>query len=264
MSGASAGPARRREALLAYLHAHGHGRVDELAREVGASAATVRRDLDALERQGLVDRDWGGASAHVALHYRPEFRARAARAEAAKRAVAAAAAAMVTPNMVVALSGGTTLTLLARMLRGQPVNVVTNAVNVAVELFGARATKVILTGGAQKQNGYELVGAATEAVVRAYHVDLFFCSCSGVDEAGYGRRDHAEAAVVKAFRRTAAATVMLIDRGKLAHPYRARVAGHEEVQRVIVDGPLDPAWRERLAAGGTEVLEAWPCETGVP
>lgn len=259
------GPAasRRREALLAHLHAHGHGRVADLARCAGASEATVRRDLDAMERQGLVDRDWGGASPHVALRYRPEFRARAEVAEAAKRAVAAAAAAMVAPNMVLALSGGTTLTLLARMLRGRPVNVVTNAVNVAAELFGARATKVILTGGALKQNGYELVGAATESVVRAYHVDLFFCSCSGVDEAGYGRRDHAEAAVVKSFRRVAAGTVMLIDRGKLGRGYRARVAGLHEVDRVIVDGPLDPAWRERLAVG-SEVQEAWPCETGVP
>ena len=183
---------------------------------------------------------------------------------ATKRAVALAAAELVAPNMVVALSGGTTLTLLARMLRGRSVNVVTNAVNVAAELYGARATKVIVTGGALKLSGYELVGAAAEPLIRAYHVDLLFCSCSGVDEAGFGRRDHAEAAVVKAFRRVAARTVMLIDRGKLGRPYRARVASFDEVDRVLVDGPLDPAWRARLAAGGAEVVEVSPCQTGAP
>jgi DeoR family transcriptional regulator, aga operon transcriptional repressor len=260
-----AGGARvRREALLERIHAQGEDRVAALAAAVGASEVTVRRDLVALERQGLVDRTWGGARSHVALHYRGDQLERAARGEAAKRAVAAAAAQLVAPNMVVALSGGTTLTLLARLLRGRPLNVVTNAVNVAAELHGHGATKVIVTGGALKANSYELVGAAADAIIRAYHVDLGFFSCSGVDEAGYGRRDHAEAAIVRAFRRAAARTVMLIDQGKLDRGYRARVAALGEVDQVIVDGPLPPIWRERLAAGRTEVLEVAPCDTGAP
>ena len=252
----------RREALLAWIHERGEGRVEALAAEVGASEVTVRRDLAALERQGLVDRTWGGARPHVALRYRGDHLERAARGEAAKRAVAAAAARLVARNMVVALSGGTTLTLLARMLRGRPINVVTNAVNVAAELHGSQATKVIVTGGALKADAYELVGAAADAIIRAYHVDLAFFSCSGVDEDGYGRRDHAEAAIVRAFRRSAARTVMLVDQGKLGRGYRARVAALGEVDQVIVDGPLPLAWRERLAAGRTDVLEVAPCETG--
>jgi len=252
----------RREALLEWIHQRGEMRVEDLAVAVGASEVTVRRDLAELERQGLVDRCWGGARPHVALRYRGEHRERAARAAAAKRAVAAAAARLVTPNMVVALSGGTTLTLLARRLRGRPLNVVTNAVNVAAELHGSQATKVIVTGGALKSNAYELVGASADAIIRAYHVDLAFFSCSGVDEAGYGRRDHAEAAIVRAFRRAAARTVMLIDQGKLGRGYRARVAALGEVDQVIVDGPLPPEWRDRLAGGRSDVLEVAPCDTG--
>lgn len=246
---------RRRDALLACLHARGSCQVEELARELAASPATIRRDLAALEGQGLVDRSWGGARPHVALHYHPDHQERADRARDAKRALAFAAAQMVTPNMVIALSGGSTLTLLARMLRGRPVNVLTNAVNVAAELYGARATKVIVTGGALKASSYELVGAAADAIIRTYHIDLFFCSCSAVDEHGFGRRDHAEAAVVRTFRQAAARTVMLVDRGKLGHGYRARVAGHGDVARVLVDAPLDPVWRERLGVGGAEVVE---------
>ncbi len=263
--GREAGGTRlRREALLEWIHERGEGRVTALATAVGASAVTVRRDLVALEHQGLVDRTWGGARPHVALSYRGDHLERAARGEAAKRAVAAAASRLVTPNMVVALSGGSTLTLLARMLRGRPLNVVTNAINVATELYGNGATKVIVTGGALKANSYELVGAAADVIIRAYHVDLAFFSCSGVDEAGFGRRDHAEAAIVRAFRRAAARTVMLIDQGKLDRGYRARVAALGEFDQVIVDGPLPPLWRERLAAGRTEVLEVGPCDTGAP
>jgi DeoR/GlpR family transcriptional regulator of sugar metabolism len=249
------GPRARRDALLARLHARGGGRVEALARELRASPATIRRDLAALEVQGLVDRSWGGARPRVALRYGPADVARAERAHEAKRALAWAAAQMVTANMVVALSGGTTLTLLARMLRGRPINVVTNAVNVAAELYGARATKVIVTGGALKATSYELVGAAADAIIRSYHIDLFFCSCSAVDEQGFGRRDHAEAAVVRTFREAAARTIMLVDRAKLDRPYRARVAGHGDVARVLVDAPVPAAWRARLAAGGAELVE---------
>lgn len=243
----------RRETLLAMLHTAGGGDVASLADRLAVSQATVRRDLSALERQGLVDRRWGGARAHVAVRYREDFARRAAERTEARRAVAWAAAALVEPNMVVGLSGGTTLTLVARMLRGRPVNVVTNAVNVAAELYGARGTKVIVSGGALKANSYELVGAAADAIIRTYHVDLFLFSCSGVGADGFYRRDRAEAAVVRTFRSVSARNVILLDRGKLGRTNPARVAGFDEVDDVWIDGPLEDDWRRRLGGGGARV-----------
>lgn len=248
----------RREALLEHVHEVGERGAEELAALLGVSLATVRRDLSALERQGLVDRTWGGARAHVALNYREDHRRRADDGAAAKRAVARAAAALLEPNLVVGLSGGTTITLLARMLRGRALNVVTNAVNVAAELYGARGTKVIVSGGALKANSYELVGAAADAIIRGYHLDVFLFSCSGVGADGCYRRDHAEAAVVRTFREVAARRVLLLDRGKLGRDNLALVARFDEVDDVLVDGPLDPEWRARLASGGARVHEVAP------
>ena len=238
---------------MAAIHARGACSVADLAVIAGASEATIRRDLAALERQGMVDRTWGGATAHVALRYREGFARRAAVGASAKHAVALAAAALVQPNLVIGLSGGTTCTVLARMLRGRPINVVTNAVNVAAELYGARPTKVILSGGALKANSYELVGAAADAIIRSYHLDVFFLSCSGVTEAGFTRRDHAEAAVVRTFRAVSERTVLLLERSKLGRHNPARVAGLGEVDDVIVDGPVPAGWLARLAAAGPRV-----------
>jgi DeoR family transcriptional regulator of aga operon len=243
----------RREALLERIHETGERTVDDLARALQVSPATVRRDLSALERQGLVDRTWGAARAHVALRYREDHERRAQEGAEGKRAVARAAAALVEPNAVVGLSGGTTVTLVARMLRGRPVNVVTNAVNVAAELFGARGTKVILSGGALQANSYELVGAAADAIIRGYHYDVFFFSCSAVGDDGFYRRDRAEAAVVRTFGAAAARRVLLLERGKLGRTKEARVARFDEVDDVIVDGPLEAAWRARLTSGGARV-----------
>ncbi|MBA2667021.1 MAG: DeoR/GlpR transcriptional regulator [Trueperaceae bacterium] len=262
--GGTRGIRARRAAVLALIHQTGECGVERLATELAVSDATVRRDLAALERQGLVDRTWGAARAHVSLRYGDAFVRRAAAGAAAKHAVALAAAQLVEPNMVVGLSGGTTCTVLARMLRGRAINIVTNAVNVATELYGARPTKVILTGGALKANSYELVGAAADGIIRSYHLDLFFFSCSGVSEAGFSRRDHAEAAVVRTFRSVSERTVLLLDQGKLDNHNPALVARLEEVDDVIVDGPLPDVWRARLRLAGTRVREVARTERHVP
>ncbi len=254
----------RRGVLMATIHARGECSVAELSRSCGASEATVRRDLAALERVGMVDRSWGRARAHVGLRYREGFVRRAAVGAAAKHAVARAAAALVEPNMVVGLSGGTTCTVLARMLRGRPINVVTNAVNVAAELYGTRPTKVILSGGALKANSYELVGANADAIIRSYHLDVFFFSCSGVSEDGFGRRDHAEAAVVRTFRAVSERAVILLERGKLGRTSPARVARLDEVHDVIVERPLERAWHERFTEAGARVHEVDVVERAVP
>jgi DeoR family transcriptional regulator, aga operon transcriptional repressor len=254
----------RRGILMATIHARGQCSVAELADAGGASEATVRRDLAALERQGMVDRTWGGARAHVAVRYPESFVRRAASGPRSKHAVALAAAAMVEPNMVVGLSGGTTCTILARMLRGRPINVVTNAVNVAAELYGSRPTKVILTGGALKANAYELVGAGADAIIRSYHLDLFFFGCSGVTEAGFTRRDHAEAAIVRSFRAVTQRSVVVVDRSKLGRVNPAHVARLGEVDDIVVDGPLPDPWRERFATAGPLVHVERPIDRAVP
>ncbi len=262
--GAVRGIRVRRATVMATIHTRGQCSVAELADASGASEATVRRDLAALERQGMVDRTWGGARAHVAVRYPESFVRRAANGARAKHAVALAAAAMVEPNMVVGLSGGTTCTILARMLRGRPINVVTNAVNVATELYGSRPTKVILTGGALKANSYELVGVGADAIIRSYHLDLFFFSCSGVTEAGFARRDHAEAAIVRSFRAVTQRTVLLVDGSKLGRANPARVARLGEVDDVVVDGPLPEPWRERFASAGPRLHVERPLDRPVP
>lgn len=243
----------RREAIAELVLREGTCDVATLAEHTGASQATIRRDLIALEGQGVLTRTWGGAEVRVAVKYGEAFERRAAHNREAKRAIAVAAAAMVKPNMVIGLSGGATCTLLGRILRGRSINVVTNAVNLPVEFFGARHTKVIVTGGSLKANSYELVGAAADAIIRNYHLDLVFFSCSGVDELGFTRRDHAEAAVVRTFRSVADTSVVLVDHGKVGRANPARVAEFGEVDVVICDDGTKPEWLERYGREGAEV-----------
>ena len=243
----------RREALVNLLYRNGRCDVHQLARETGVSTATVRRDLAALESQGVIDRRWGSAAMRAEVNYRDAFVRRSGSRDRDKQSLALAATEMVTPNMVIGLSGGTTCTQLAWCLWNRPTNIVTNAVNIAIELHTLRQAKVILTGGALKANSYELVGTAADAIIRNYNIEMFFFSCSGVSERGYTRRDHAEAAVVRTFMSVSSHNVMLIDDTKFGRDHAAFVAGFGEVDTVLCNDRVPSEWLERLGSEGADV-----------
>ena len=228
-----------------------------LAVRLGISLATVRRDLASLERRGLVDRTWGGARVRSPIRYLEDFsRAAQDRAEE-KRQIAAEAATMVEPDMVIGLSGGTTCTELARWLRGAQVTVVTNAINVATELYNHGRTKVIVTGGALNAHSYELVGEMAAYSLQEYRLDLCFVGSSGITEDfGFSMRDHPEAAMARQFKDISERTYVVADHSKIGRRTLARFAPLAEVDGLLTDQGLDDASRRALERAGLAVLLA--------
>lgn len=223
----------------------------ELARASGASLATVRRDLAALERRGLVQRTWGGARVRSPIDYLANFASDAARNAHQKRAIAAAAAEWIEPGMVVGVSGGTTCTELARWLRGKPITVVTNAINVATELYNHGRTKVVVTGGALNSYSYELVGEAVTRSLQEYRLELCFVGCSGILPGfGFSMRDHLESGVARAFLDISERTMVVADHSKLGRRTLARFARFGEIDRWITDEGVAVADREALQVAG--------------
>ena len=139
----------QREARLRdVLKRHGEAGVAELAAELGVSAMTLRRDLDRLERAGLVRRTHGGAVLAERLGFAFDFSARRQVNHKAKQAIAAEAARLVKPGDVVLLDAGTTTLELAVLLRDvADLVVVTPSLAVASELQFSAGVKTILLGG---------------------------------------------------------------------------------------------------------------------
>ncbi len=238
------------------LH-HGSLKAGEIAGHLGVSLATVRRDLAALERRGLIERCWGGASVRSPIKYLADFEHVAAERAAEKRAIAAAAAALVEPEMTVGLSGGTTCTELARWLRGKPITVVTNAINIATELYNHAHTKVVATGGALNTYSYELVGKMVAYSLAEYRLDLCFLGCTGLEPGfGFSMRDDFEAAVARAFLQVSSRAMVVADRTKVGRRTLARFAPLSAIERLITDERLATSWQERLREAGLEVTLA--------
>ena len=157
----------RLNAIRHHLYAHGTRSIPALADAVGASLATVRRDLLALEQQGVISRTHGAARIAHGADVEVGFRIREKQNLAAKRAIAQAAYDLLEPHSSVFLDAGTTVLQLVRCLRMRPLplTIFTNGLMVAHELTTVPTLKITVIGG-QLADASKFGGRATFRVSR--------------------------------------------------------------------------------------------------
>ena len=240
--------------ILELLARDGTVTVSVLAGELGVSEATVRRDLQALGDQRLLERSHGGAVAHGTAHELP-VRYRTGRSDE-KRRIAQAASELVTDGMAIGLTGGTTTTEVARMLGlRQGLTVVTNALNIAVELAVRPDLKLIVAGGVARATSYELVGSLADATLRSVYVDIAFVGVDGVDaERGLTTQNEVEAATNRVLMDRAKRTVVVADATKLGRVAFAEIAGIDRAHQLITNDGGDAEQLERLRAAGLAIM----------
>jgi DeoR family transcriptional regulator of aga operon len=245
--------------ILDRLAETGSVNVVDLSAELAASPASIRRDLQALEEQQLLKRTHGGAVAAEVIYELP-LRYRTGRKRQEKRLIAEAAIKLIDESVhSVGLSGGTTLTELARLVGGaaRPLKVVTNALNIAGDLSVRPAIDLVVTGGTVRPESYELVGPIADRALAGVGLDLVFLGVDGI-EAGYGvsTHDEVEAQTDHCLMRAAARVVVLADGSKIGKRAFARISPIDEVSALITDAGADPAELDRIRATGVTVIQA--------
>jgi DeoR/GlpR family transcriptional regulator of sugar metabolism len=234
---------QRQERILEEVRLTGGARVSDLVDLLGVSDMTVRRDIAALARKGLVARVHGGATAVSGRSAdEPGFAVKSGLQTAEKTAIASAAAALVEAGDSVALSAGTTTYAVARYLRSVPnLTVVTNSLPVAEVLHeGAREDlTVILTGGVRTPSD-ALVGPVAVATLRSMHVDWLFLGVHGFDErAGFTTPNLVEAETNRALIASARQVVVTADSTKWGVVGLSSMARLDEVDVLVTDDGLD-------------------------
>jgi DeoR/GlpR family transcriptional regulator of sugar metabolism len=169
--------ARHRQSLiLQAVRSDGSARVSDLTQRLGVSDMTIRRDLEVLARDGLVEKVHGGAVLPgTPSSHEPGFEAKLVLERPEKTAIARAAASMVTPGTAIALAAGTTTFALAQCLLDVPgLTIVTNSLRVTNVFSGMRggldgtADSVVLTGGVRTPSD-ALVGPIADLTIRSLH-----------------------------------------------------------------------------------------------
>jgi DeoR family transcriptional regulator of aga operon len=240
--------------ILELLSKDGSVGVAELAEELGVSEATVRRDLQALSEQRLLERAHGGAVSQGAAYELP-VRYRGGHARDEKLRIARAAVERVSDGEVVALTGGTTTTEVGRRLvHRAELSVVTNALNIAAELAVRPNLKLIVTGGVSRSASYELVGPLADATLSQINIDTAFVGVDGIDrEAGLTTQNETEAATNRALIERSRRVIVVADASKLGRVVFASICPLSSVDELITDTAADPAQIESLRAAGLRV-----------
>jgi DeoR family transcriptional regulator of aga operon len=229
--------------------------VATLATMFDVSQATVRRDLETLEGQRLVQRTHGGATTHAAFHDMP-LGYKSAQNLAEKRRIAQRAEALLDGARVVGMTGGTTVTEFARALSGvDGLTVVTNALNIAVELSASPRLSVFAAGGEVRGSSQEAVGPSAEAFLTGYNIDVAIIGVDGVDaEAGCTTYDPVGARVNAVLRERARVAAVLADATKISRVALAPVCAISDVDVLITDNRAERGAVEAIRRRGCDVI----------
>ncbi|MGW7351456.1 DeoR/GlpR family DNA-binding transcription regulator [Streptomyces sp. NPDC054784] len=222
------------------VRANGAVSLRELARVVQTSEVTVRRDVRALESEGLLDRRHGGAVLPGGFTRESGFPQKSLAATAEKTAIAELAAGLVEEGEAVVVGAGTTTQELARRLaRVAGLTVVTNSLLVAQALAHANRVEVVMTGGTLRGSNYALVGSGAEQSLQGLRVSRAFLSGSGLTaERGLSTSNMLSASVDRALVQAASEVVVLADHGKLGTDTMFQTVPTELMTRLVTDEPM--------------------------
>ena len=245
--------AQRLDTILAELGAHGSVSVRELAVTLGASSATVRRDLELLEDQKLLSRSHGGAVRNGLLYELP-VRYRGGQQAQEKGRIADAAAERIAGAQTVGLSGGTTTTEVARRLRDRELTVVTNAVNIASELVISETIRLVVTGGVARPQSYELIGPLAERTLDGLNIDVLFLGVDGITASGVTTHDEVEAQTDRKLVERSARVVVVGDSSKIGRSALSSICALSEIDELITDLAAPADELDALGEAGVEVI----------
>jgi DeoR/GlpR family transcriptional regulator of sugar metabolism len=245
----------RHSAILELLGQGKEVSVAAFARRFRVTPVTIRRDLDALREQGLVERTHGGAVLQGRGRVEFAFRRREETMAAAKRAIGAAAAELVRPGMSVSIDTGTTTLEVARALAGiDGLTVLTSSLPVAAALHPVAGIELVLLGGRTRKDHPDLFGALTEENLSRFEVDLAILGADAVDRAGLMTTDVDIARVSRAMIRHAAGRVLVADHTKFGRRALVRIAGWDDVDTVVTDKGMDGETRKWLRRAARTVF----------
>lgn len=252
----------RAKEILRLLLQHGKTSVEELTDALSASPASIRRDLVRLETQGLVHRTHGGAMLAGRAVYEPfrfdaSFRVREDRFAAEKQRIAHAAAALIKEHDTIGLAAGTTTTALAKQLQHRRgIHVITNAVNIGMELGSTTNIDTTLTGGTMKWAGaFSLVGPAAIETLNMFVMDRLFLSVTGLHpERGATIIESEEAAVARVMVKQAREVIVVADSSKMGMVSPSVICGPRAIHLLITDDGIEPETAAALSASGIKVM----------
>ncbi len=244
---------RRRE-ILSRLGNDGKVIVAELANEFNVTEETIRRDLERLDKEGLASKTYGGAvavqnNAHD-LPYKIRFGVNVDK----KQKIADTVASLISDGEKIMVDGSSTAIYIIKKIKTKKnMTVITNSVEILLELADKPDFTVLSTGGMLKEGALALTGTSAEKMISSYHVDTAICSCKGVDtELGVTESNEMDTLIKQAMFSSAERKILAVDNEKLDKKSFVKVCQLKDIDVLVTDSEPSEKWKEHCKTLGVE------------
>jgi DeoR family transcriptional regulator of aga operon len=260
MEGVPLFPALRRQRIVEFLHQHGAVTLQQLADALHASFSTLRRDLDLLAEEGVVERTHGGAILRHLQYstFEPNISAARDLSPHEKRLVGAAAAASLAPGQSVIFDSGSTVLEAARaaVARKIPLIAVTNDIEIAQVLNGSSLIQVYVLGGQLRSGSNTLIGEQVQNAPKSIQADVLFFGAHAVTHNVVSETSPEVAAVKRALMLSARSRRLLVDASKFRPRVFMTVCDMSEIAELVTDGGAPQEELERIRSAGVKLTVA--------
>ena len=246
----------RRNAILEKLQAERRVVVSELSILYDVSEETIRRDLEKLENEGYVIKSYGGAVVNENANLDLPFNIRKNKNVVGKQKIADIISQTIHDGDFIFLDASSTAVALAKNIKGKKgLTIITNSLEIAIELLDVPDCKVISTGGEIVSTAFGLVGHVTDKTIRSYYVDKAIISSKGFDlEKGFTDSDERHANNKRSMLESARVKILAVDSSKFDRVSFAKIGDLRDITMIVTDTKPEDKWLKKFAEFNVECI----------
>lgn len=246
----------RRSSILAKLSTEGKIIVSDLSSAFGVTEETIRRDIDKLAKEGLATKTYGGAIAATTSTSDLPYNVRKGVNVELKQNIAEKIANMINDGDRIMLDASSTAIYIIRRIRNKKnITVITNSVEILIELADKTGWTILSTGGALKEGSFSMVGLSAERMVRGYHVDFCICSAKGIDKRlGITDSNEKDSEMKQAMFASADKRILALDSTKFDKKSFVKVCNINEIDMIVTDKDPGQDWAAAIGNSGVDLI----------
>lgn len=246
----------RRSKLLELIRSQGFASLGGLAGLLSVSESTVRRDLEALEATGAIQRTHGGVFYTGPSPKLTHFDIRQQANWSQKRRIAVAASRLIEDGDTILLDGGSTTYELAQLLVGRPLQVVTNSLPVATLFTSSDRGDLVLVGGIVHTHTGVTLGPYANTMLAKLNVRRAVLSVAGANERGFYNSNPLLVEAEQAMMQAADEVIIVADSTKFGHASLAHLCQLGDIDTLVADRELTSEWQQRMTDAGVRLVLA--------
>ncbi len=246
----------RRSAILEKLQAERRVVVSELSALYDVSEETIRRDLEKLDNEGYVIKSYGGAVLNENANLDLPYNIRKNRNVMGKQKIAELISQIIHDGEYIFLDASSTAVAIAKAIKNKKgLTIITNSLEISIELLDVADCKVILTGGEIVSTAFGVVGQITDKTIRSYYVDKAIISSKGFDlEKGFTDSDERHANNKRSMLESARERILAIDSSKFHNVSFAKICDLKDITTIVTDVKPEEGWLKKFAEYNVECV----------